>query len=64
MWFIKKYCPLNPVLCSIIILFLLLCSCNKDTSPLDAPEIALSVVNVGVTEAWLQLELRSPLCRL
>jgi hypothetical protein len=37
-----------------------LCGCKKDTSPLDAPEIALTVANVGVTEAWLHLELKSP----
>jgi hypothetical protein len=38
-----------------------LCGCKKDTSPLDAPEIALTVANVGVTEAWLRLEVKNSL---
>ncbi len=47
----------NLLFFSLLLAFIF--GCEKDTSPIDSPEILLTVADVGVTEAWLHLEVKN-----
>jgi hypothetical protein len=55
---VKSYLKKNVVF--YVLLSFTILSCKKDSSPLGSSSVKLIVEEVGVTEAWLQLEIENP----
>ena len=59
MTYLIKHRRFNLIFFLLLLTFIFIPSCEKDTSPLDSSEIFLTQANIGVTEAWLQIEVKN-----